>query len=134
MFKWTKSVLKVAYAFNEHTIYSLQMHGTTEGSIPFMLEKILYLFQFIKIRVKQCEKSNYRPISVLSCMSKIREKIICKSLYKYCVFHGLLINNESGFKWNNSTVNQLFAKTHNMILVKTFVIFSLMYQHLLIRS
>ena len=61
-------------------------------------------------------------------------QIIYKSLYKYYVSHELLINNNiSGFKWNESIVNQLLAKTHNMILVKTFVIFILMYQHLFLR-
>jgi hypothetical protein len=42
---------------------------------------------------EKSEKSNYGPIALLSCMPKIIEKIMYKSLYKYCVSHGLYINN-----------------------------------------
>lgn len=44
------------------------------------------------------DKCNYRPIALLSCVSKILEKIIYKSLYEFCVFHDLLICENSGFK------------------------------------
>jgi len=44
------------------------------------------------------EKYNYRIIALLSCMSKILEKIIYKSLYEYCVSHELLITDNSGLQ------------------------------------
>ena len=55
--------------------------------------------------------SNYRPIALLSTISKIFEKVIYKSLYEFCVFHNLLISENSGFKKNDSTVNQLMVIT-----------------------
>ena len=55
--------------------------------------------------------SNYRPIALLSTISKIFEKVIYKSLYEFCVLHNLLISENSGFKKNDSTVNQLIVIT-----------------------
>ena len=45
-----------------------------------------------KNKGENSEKSNYRPIALLSCMSKILEKIIYMSLYEYCVSNELLIS------------------------------------------
>ena len=47
-------------------------------------------------------------------MSKILEKLIYKSIYEYFVSNELLINENSGFKRNDSTVNQLIAIAHNI--------------------
>jgi hypothetical protein len=47
-------------------------------------------------------------------MSKILERIISKSFYEYCVSHELLISENSEYKRNDSTVNQLLAITHNI--------------------
>ena len=85
---------------NENTIYSLQMHETMEGSVPFALEKFSYLSVY-KNMGEKTEKSNYRSITLLSCMSKILVKVIYKSLFEYCVSHELLIRENSGFKRND---------------------------------
>jgi hypothetical protein len=58
--------------------------------------------------------SNYRPIALWSTISKIFEKVIYKSLYEFCVLHNLLISENSGFKKNDSTINQLIAITHKI--------------------
>ena len=86
--------------FNENTIYSLQMHGTMEGSVPFIMDNS-HVCPVYKNKCGKSEKSNYRPISLLSCMSKILEKIIYKSLYEYCVSHELLVRETSGLKRND---------------------------------
>jgi hypothetical protein len=69
--------------------------------------------------------SNYRPIVLLSTISKIFENVIYKSLYEFCVLHNLLISENSGFKKNDSTVNQLIAITPEirpLILAMMFVL------------
>ena len=76
------------------------MHGTMEGSVPFMMDNS-HVCQVYKNKCGKSEKSNYRPIALLSCMSKILEKIIYKSLYEYCASHELLIRENSGFKMND---------------------------------
>ena len=51
--------------------------------------KISYICQIYKNKGEKSEKSNY--LALLSCMSKILEKIIDDSLYEYCISHELLI-------------------------------------------
>ncbi|CAG2205733.1 unnamed protein product [Mytilus edulis] len=58
--------------------------------------------------------SNYRPIALLSSVSKILEKVIYKAIYEFCEFNDLLISENSGFKKNDSTVNQLITITHEI--------------------
>jgi hypothetical protein len=67
------------------------------------MSKILQNISFIYI---------YRAL--LSTISKIFEKVIYKYLYEFCVLHNLLISENSGFKKNDSIVNQLIAITHEI--------------------
>ena len=60
------------------------------------------------------DKSNYRPISLLSNMSKILEKIVYKRLYEYLTDNDLLTKQNSGFKKNDSTINQLLKIVHQI--------------------
>ena len=50
---------------------------------------------------------NYRPISSLPICGKVFEKIVFKHLYNYLVSNNLITNNQSGFRPQDSTVNQL---------------------------
>jgi hypothetical protein len=59
-------------------------------------------------------KENYRPVSLLNCLSKIQERIVYITLYKHCCDNNLLDPNNSGFKKNDSTVNRLLQLTHNI--------------------
>ena len=51
--------------------------------------------------------SNYRPISLLSCIGKLMERCIHKYLYNYIIANDLLTSKQSGFIKGDSTVNQL---------------------------
>ena len=51
--------------------------------------------------------SNYRPIALLSVISKIFEKCIYKYIYNHTVSNSILSNHQSGFQKGDSTVNQL---------------------------
>ncbi|XP_065642401.1 uncharacterized protein LOC136074031 [Hydra vulgaris] len=48
-------------------------------------------------------KSNYRPISILSCFSKILERIMHNSLYNYLEKNNILYHKQFGFCNNHST-------------------------------
>ena len=60
------------------------------------------------------DKVNYRPISLLSNMSKVLEKIVFKRLYEYLTENRLLTDKNSGFKKNDSTTNQLLKIVHQI--------------------
>ena len=47
--------------------------------------------------------SNYRPISVLSCFSKILEKVMYKRVIKFLDTHDILTENQYGFRAGRST-------------------------------
>ncbi|MCG8116730.1 MAG: reverse transcriptase domain-containing protein, partial [Candidatus Thiodiazotropha endolucinida] len=51
--------------------------------------------------------SNYRPISLLSTICKVLEKIVHKHLFNFIRDHNLLTSLQSGFIPGDSTVNQL---------------------------
>ena len=51
--------------------------------------------------------SNYRPISLLSCVGKIQERIVYSRLYKYLKANNLLTWKNSGFKELDSAIYQL---------------------------
>ena len=54
---------------------------------------------------------NYRPISVLSAISKIFERIICDQLYRYLNEYNLLPETQSGFRPYHSTATSLLDAT-----------------------
>lgn len=59
--------------------------------------------------------SNYRPVSLLSCVSKIMERIIFRHVYNY--FHGnnLFYRYQAGFLPGHSTVYQLLETYHSIV-------------------
>ena len=50
---------------------------------------------------------NYRPISLLSCFSKILEKIVCSRLTSFLDTNNLITSSQYGFRKNHSTVHPL---------------------------
>ena len=51
--------------------------------------------------------SNYRPISLISCVGKVMERVIFKHMYNFFHTNDLIFRNQSGFLPNHSTVFQL---------------------------
>ena len=51
--------------------------------------------------------SNYRPISVLPCFSKILEHIMYNRLYTYLAENNILFNKQFGFRAGHSTEHAL---------------------------
>ena len=50
---------------------------------------------------------NYRPVSLLSCTSKLLERVVYNRLYEYCMVNDLLSYRNSGFKKRDGSVNRL---------------------------
>ena len=63
---------------------------------------------------KQTDKKNYRLVSLLPICSKIFEKIIFNSLFKYLEDNKLLNCNQSGSRPGDSCVHQLLSITHKI--------------------
>ena len=58
--------------------------------------------------------NNYRPVSLLSCVGKIFEKVVHKHVFNYIRDKNLLSEHQSGFKKNDSTTHQLVYLYHTI--------------------
>ena len=58
--------------------------------------------------------TQYRPISLLPCLSKVFEKLVFSSIYWHLSEHSLLSDRQSGYRPNHSTEIQLTYLTHNI--------------------
>ena len=58
--------------------------------------------------------ANYRPISLLSCMSKVVERQVYNELYNFCMENRLLSEKNSGFKKKVGTIDQLISLTNKI--------------------
>ena len=56
----------------------------------------------------------YRPISLLSCASKILEKLVFSAIYGHLQTHNLLYDKQSGYRPHHSTELQLTYLTHTI--------------------
>ena len=55
------------------------------------------------------DPSNYRPISLLSCISKIFEKVLKAQLYRYLIKFNILSDSQFGFREKLSTVDAIVS-------------------------
>ena len=71
------------------------------GKYPnvFKLAKVIPIYK--KDNPNLCQ--NYRPISILPCISKILERIIFNQIYKFLEKYNILCPNQYGFRKNYST-------------------------------
>ena len=58
--------------------------------------------------------SNYRPISLLSCVAKLMERVVYKHIYNHLVSNNLIYAKQSGFLTGHSTVYQLIDIYHQL--------------------
>ena len=63
---------------------------------------------------EKSDPSNYRPISVLSLLNKVYEKILHKRLYKYLTKFKILFDYQFGFREGHSTTQALIGITDRL--------------------
>ena len=60
--------------------------------------------------------SNYRPISLISCVGKSFERIVFKNVYNHLMANSLIYKFQSGFLPGHSTVHHLIEVIHHTCL------------------
>ena len=64
---------------------------------------------------KQISK-NYRPRSLLPIAGKIFERLLYDRMFEFFIDNNLISRNQSGFRPNDSCINQLLSITHEIYL------------------
>ena len=77
-----------------------------EGVFP-QIWKEAHITPIYKLKGDKSSCSNYRPISLLSCVGKLFEKCVQKYVLEYLRTNEIITNSQSGFTQGDSTVYQL---------------------------
>ena len=86
-----------------------------------LLLKMAVITMIPKKELNSSNYVDYRPISLLSCICKLAERIIKNRLYSYLDYNKLLMNAQSGFR-NNRSHRQLNFMTQKLIrFIKSFL-------------
>ena len=93
--------LKQVFQYIKEPLQHVFNLSLTKGIVPDDL-KIAKITPIFKSGEQTCV-SNYRPISVLPCFSKILERIMYNRLYHHLIENNLLYHKQFGFQKNNST-------------------------------
>ena len=83
-----------------------------KGTFPDAWKQANVIPLFKKGDMTQC--NNYRPVSLLPCISKVFEKIIFQHLFSYLKNQNIISSKQSGFIPGDSTTNQLSIICHNI--------------------
>ncbi|KAK3556297.1 hypothetical protein QTP70_007037 [Hemibagrus guttatus] len=84
------------------------------GHVPTAFKKARVIPILKKPALDPSDISNYRPVSLLSFLSKILERVVCNQLSDYLMQNNLLDPNQSGFKAAHSTETALLAVTEKL--------------------
>jgi hypothetical protein len=76
-----------------------------QGKYPYAW-KIAHVIAIFKTRDSSLP-SNYRPISLISCVGKVMEKVVSRHVYNHLHSNKLIYEYQSGFLPKHSTVHQL---------------------------
>ena len=93
-------------------ITTLAEHSINSGTFPssWKTSNVVPIFK----KHDKSVASNYRPISLLSCTSKIVERLVYNELFDFCLSNNLLSHKNSGFKRRDGTINQLINLTNKI--------------------
>ena len=84
-------------------IFNLSWHS---GKFPSKWKET-HIRPILKKGKDKSKPESYRPISLLSCMGKLLERIINKRLISYLESNSLLAPTQLGYRQNHSTEDQL---------------------------
>jgi len=83
------------------------------GTFPTRL-KFSQVYPIFK-KGNKTEKSDYRPVSLLTSFSKIFEKVIYDRLLQHTKENNIIVTDQYGFKNNSSTELTIFKVTNKIL-------------------
>lgn len=106
-------ILKMTAVFIAEPLSTLFNKSLASGKFPSAW-KIATVKPVYKGKGSPSEISNYRPISLLSCASKIFEKLIFTRIYEHVTGNALLTEKQSGYRPGHNTQLQLIYLTNKL--------------------
>ena len=97
------------FAENLTKIYNNAM-ANGEYPVQLKIAKVIALYK----KGEKYNPGNYRPISLLSCLNKLFEKILCKRLVRFLENNHILFDYQFGFPKLHSTTLALIELTDNI--------------------
>lgn len=85
------------------SIYFNKLLSISTFPSPWKMTNVTPIFK----KSDPSKPSNYRPISLLSCIVKLMERCVHNYLYNFVIGNGLITPSQSGFIKGDSTINQL---------------------------
>ena len=84
-----------------HVITHIINLSLTTGTVPedFKLARVVPLFK----KSSRAEAGNYRPVSILSVLSKVLERVVYNQIYAHLQEYNLMYEFQSGFRKSYST-------------------------------
>ena len=76
--------------------------------------KLAQIIPILKPGKDPMRAESYRPISLLSCLSKVMEKMVCKRLTHYLETNNLLSKSQYGFRSKRSTIDPILSIEHEI--------------------
>ena len=93
---------------------SILINLSFEKAFYFGNMKIAKVLPVYKDKGNILDTSNYRPISLLSNINKIIEKLLYERLYSFLTLHNVIYINKNGFRKNHSTIHALISLTEDI--------------------
>ncbi len=109
----SSQLLKIIKANVTKPIATIINKSICSGSVPdsLKLAKVVPIY-----KSKDSELcTNYRPISLLPCLSKILEKVIHKRLYHFLNTQDIFYPSQYGFRPKHSTINAVTEFVYNVM-------------------
>ena len=97
--------VKLASEFIAQPVHHIICLSVIQNEFPakWKLSKVLPLYK----KGDDCELKNYRPVSILSPLSKVLEKIVFEQMYSYFTRNNLFHKNLHGYRKSRSTQTAL---------------------------
>ena len=112
--KISRKILKIAAAAIADSLTYIFNQVITLSSFPYewKMARVIPLYK----NGHRNLPGNYRPISVLPTISKIKERILYNQLYEYLTEFGLLSSAQFGFRKSHSTATALLDCTNELYM------------------
>ena len=106
-------ILKMTALLIAEPLSLLFNKSLAEGTFPSIF-KVSHIRAIYKNKGSASDYTCYRPISILSAISKVFEKIVHRKIYTHINENSLLTEKQSGYRPNHSTEQQLLYLVHNL--------------------